>query len=365
VSDVVNLHSRPDANSLVVARVGEGAVLKRSGGPEHGWYRVVPPEGVFSYVAAQYVARSGENEGVVAVRSGTLRVRVGSLVQAVDPWKSETQARLPPGATVTVVGQQGEWLKIVPPPEVGLYVAAEHVVPISASLAAELQAVASRPMAAAVTTAPAPSTRPAVGPDLSGPWGQRLVLVEAAIAAESGKPLGEQSWATLIGRLQPIAAQREEPAVARLATAWIDQLQRRAAELEVLRDADEIRRRMARDAAQHERELERIAQVRQALTRPAYDARGELLESWVLARDERRWYKLLDPLTGQVQAYLEIDAEVRVDPEKFLGQYVGVRGQRRPQPELGADVVRPVEIVVLRPETAASQPASQPARQQR
>ena len=137
-ADEVNLRSRPDANSVPVAQVERDTVLRGLGRDAYGWYRVAPPAGVFSYVAKEYVDRRGPIEGIVSVRSGTLRVRVGSLVRELDPLQSEVQVVLERGAAVRIVGEQGEWLRIAPPPGVCVYVSGEQVVMIGEDVAKRL-----------------------------------------------------------------------------------------------------------------------------------------------------------------------------------------------------------------------------------
>lgn len=195
---------------------------------------------------------------------------------------------------------------------------------------------------------------------MSGPWGKRLVEAENAIESEGRKTLLEQSWTDMLARLQPITAQQAEPMVAQLAQAWIGQLTLRMGEQNAVRDAEEVLRRTARDQTQHERELERIERARQAASRPAFEARGELLRSDAVGtREGKRWYKLQDPVTKRVEAYVEIDPQSRVDAERLVGQYVGVRGRRRTETGLGADVVRADEIVVIERTAPATQPSTQ------
>jgi len=352
----VNVRARPDVNSTPVSRVPRDTLL-RATGVEYGWYRVRPPEGVFSLVAAAFVERRGVGEGVVRVRSGALRVRVGSLVQAVDPERSDVQTLLENGAPVRVLGEQGAWLRIAPPAGVGYYVSSEHAERVSDEAAAKLRpagGVAERPRPPAEPSAPA-----AEAPDLGGPWGRQLLAVESAIAAEAERPALEQQWGELIARLSPIALQREEPMVAELARRWMTQLEERLAQRETLRAADELIRRSAREQAQHERELERIARLRQrAATQPAFTAQGELLRSQAVSdAGGRRFYKLQDPVTHRVEAYL------RTGPggpelEPHVGRYVGVRGTRHADPKLGADIVEVRELMILGELGPATQPAS-------
>jgi hypothetical protein len=117
-AEEVYIRSRADANSLPVARVPRDTLLHAVGRDPYGWYRIQPPAGVFSLVAAEYVDRRGPSAGIVSVRSGTLRVRVGSLVRDVDPLQAEVQTLLERGAAVQIVAEQGPWLRIVPAPGV-------------------------------------------------------------------------------------------------------------------------------------------------------------------------------------------------------------------------------------------------------
>jgi hypothetical protein len=360
-ADEVYIRSRADTNSLPVARVPRDTLLRAVGRDAYGWYRIQPPPGVFSFVSAEYVDRRGPDTGIVSVRSGTLRVRVGSLVRDVDPGQTEVQALLAGGTLVKILGEQGPWLRIAPPAGVYVYVAAQHVRTISAAEAARVQAVPVSQPAPRAAAEPAPSV---AEPDLSGHWGRRLVVIETAIGAEARKPLAEQSWSSALAELEPLAAQREEPVVARLAEAWMIQLRRRGVEQEVVRAAEELRQRTRREDTQLEREGQLIERAKQAATRPGLTARGQLRRSLALgARDGKRWYKLVDPLTGRMEAYLEIAAESKIDPEGFVGQYVGVRGARRAEAAFGADVVRVEEIVPLPAAGPAARPASQPTRQ--
>ncbi len=353
-SDHVNVRSRPDRNSLPLLRVERDTVL-RAEDATFGWHRVHPPRGAFSYVSAQYVDQVSEERGIVSVASGTLRVRVGSQVADVDPLKCEVQARLTRGTEVQIIGRSGDWLKIVPPEGVYAYIHSDYVERISAERAAQLQAAAtSQPADAAATTAEPDA------PDLGGPWGQRLVLAETAIAAESRREPLEQSWTSAIAQLRTIAAQREEPLVARLAEAWIARLEQRVADQEALRVARQIAQRGDRTREQHERELEQVRRVRSDPTEPDYAARGLVLRSSAPgASTEGPRFRLEDPLTRNTLAYLEFPAESYLDAEQFLGHYVGVLGAQRHDERLGAAVIRVTRVDVLALPARATQPARQ------
>ncbi len=360
IGEHVNLRSRPDRNSTAAVQVDRDMVLQGVE-DEFGWHKVLPPAGSFSYVAAEFVDQVSPEQGVVSVREGQLRVRVGSLLADLDPSRSEVQIRLQRGSSVRILGRSGDWLKIVPPEGVYFYVLDEFVDRITPEVAANLQAEASgkrQRLAVAPATRPA-ETRPAA-PDLSGAWGQRLVLVETMIDAESRKPPREQSWAKALAELRPIVQQREEPVVARLAREWVARLEQRVADLEALKSAQAIDQRDSRDRSQYERELEHIQRARQSGTQPAYVAQGLLRQSLaVQGQPATPRYKLLDPLSGKLVAYLEVSDRPGLRVSELVNRYIGVRGERRFDKALGADVIRVGDIELTEPVSPGSRPARQ------
>lgn len=353
-ADRVNLRSRPDRNSVVVARVDQDQVLQGID-CQFGWCRVQPPAGVFSYVSARYIDQLTPAEGVVSVRSGNLRVRVGSLLTELDPLKSEVQTLLPRGTDVRIVGQQSDWLKIAPPSGVYLYISDDFVEHVSPEVASQLQAatfVISQPTTAAAQTQAAPTI------DLSGKWGQRLVLVEAAIDAQSRQPVLEQSWKPALTQLRPIAEQREEPIVARLAQQWVVRVEERLANQATLQAARKITRHEDRNRTRFEQELEKIRRVRsEPNAGSGFLARGQMLASFAL-RDAARepQYKLENPLTRRIVAYLQFPSTTKIRPRNFLGQYVGVQGTQKFDHSLGTRVIEVKKIEILKREIPASQP---------
>jgi hypothetical protein len=366
--DRVNLRSRADVNSRLVGRVSQDDVLEAVG-QEYGWHRVIPPEGVFSIVAARYIERVGDRRGVVRVNT-TLRVRVGSDIQRRDPLLSEVQTRLPPDAEVEIVGElDPHWLKIVPPKGVHVYISGDFVEQVSAEVAKRLRA-ARRSSTPPVSTASRPSrptvagatTRPARPPELTGPWGRRLKPILTRIELEGRKPAGEQSWDLILDRLEPIAAQREEPQVARLAAEWTREVRQHAQDQAALRAGQEVARRSEEGRARQARELQEIRRAADQLKAPSpFDARGVLRPSFVLpAGPYGMRYKLQDPFTHKVRAYVELPTELDIDVQTCLGKYVGIRGERKPVEGVSVPLFRVTKMTVLNPDG----PSQPPAREQ-
>jgi hypothetical protein len=360
--DRLNVRNRPDANSRIVTRVEKNTVL-RAVEEQYGWHKIVPPRDAFSLVAARYIQRTGDT-GTVQLNSGTLRVRVGSTEYKIDPLTSDVQTRLDNGTRVRILGEQDDWLKIVPPDDVYVYVTAKYAQRISDAVADSLRAaqnVTTRPsQTAGIEPPPVP---PDSQPTLSSAWGEKLTAIEEAIFAERTKPAEAQDWAGLVERLGPIAEQREDHTAARLAKAWMASLRQRVAAQEAAAKAAEILRQQERQQAQHDAEMRRIRRLqKRATTRPAYTAKGIFLRSLAMhERDDRQWFKLMDPVTQKVAVYLEISGDAELNLDRLLNKYVAVNGDRRPDERLGADIVRVSRIVILRDQPTAA-PATQPAR---
>jgi hypothetical protein len=362
VRDRVNLRSRPDVSSVPVAQVERDSFLRVTASSD-GWLRVRPPKGVFCLVAAEYIEQQTPDRGVVSISSGTLRVRTGSRVVDLDPLASEAVALLERGETVQILGREGAWLRIAPPEGVYVYVAVELVERVPESQVEFLPAgearVAFTPDRVTDETA-AGETEPA----LASPWGRKLAAAEAAIRSEAGKPILDRAWEPILSDLRPIAAQQEELQVAARAAEWVEQLEQRIAHQSALRGQRQISEQQQQRAPQRREEVERSRRAReQPTTRPGFDARGQLLPTFVLEAGEHGLrYKLQDPVTRKVSAYVEFPHESGIDVRSNLGKYVGVRGESYVDARHGVTIIRVADLTVLTtgPEKPAPTPATGP-----
>lgn len=273
-ADKVNIRSRPDANSVVMAQVDRDTAL-RADRVEFGWYRLLPPEGVFCYVAAEYVEMTGSHAGVVKISEGTLRVRAGSTVRDINPVNSDVLARLNAGMVLQVLGREGDWLRIAPPADVRVYISDRYVERIG-----EDQAVLLRksvrdapplPMSVRPTTAPVDASPPAaaVRPGAhSGPWSQRLAALESQIDIESRRPVREQNWDEIQRELRNIAAQAEDKTASRLAQAWQAAVQQRISQRDALSAIEAIVKRDQNDQRLFEMEMNRLRRIASRGTQP-------------------------------------------------------------------------------------------------
>ncbi|HMQ15133.1 MAG TPA: hypothetical protein PKC49_04090 [Phycisphaerae bacterium] len=369
--DAVNLRSRPDVNSISVARLDRDSYL-RGVGMDGTWHRVEPPAGVFSLVSAEYVERQTTTRGVVSLDSGTLRVRVGSRVSARDPLSADVQTLLERGAVVEIVGEQDGWLQIAPPPGVYMYIAADYVERVPDDVVGMLQGAAPRVRysESGGTAGPAeraesgdvPGTQPAVAVDMSGPHGQKLAALEPRIRAEANRPVLEADWAALLSDLTSLAEQRSEPRVAERAAGWVAQLQQRAQQQAALRRAKEMAADRAGERQRMREEIERQRRQRAEEGRP-FDAAGQLVPSFAVETGRYGLrYKLQNPLNGQVAAYVEFPPEAEIDVSAAVGRYVGVWGTRYRDERAGVEIIRVSDITVLGQDARPAPPPGTPRR---
>jgi hypothetical protein len=353
----VNLRSRPDVNSTPLAQLDRDTFLEGAG-MESGWYRVRPPRGVFSLVDGEFIQLKSDDEGEVAIRDGTLRVRAGSLVTDVNPTTAEVQTLLERGARVVVVGRNERWLKIAPPEGVFAYVSVDYVERVdedqvvrAANGQPQVRYVADAAAAlpgdvATVASGESPSTLPPALPP--GPWATRLSAAEALLDAEAGKPESERKWSVALRELSQIAAQKDEPQAATLAAHYVVEIQRAEPAPPPASAAAPAPASRPKPSA------------RPTAPRPPVEIRGRLMPGFELELGEFGLrYRLEDLVTRRALGYAEFSPELKLDLTAALGKYVGVSGERQFDLRNEIPVIRATSLTVLsiHPNPAAPAPA--------
>ncbi len=118
----VYVRSGAGSNWYPTTKVGTGdRVLVL--GEKFGWYRIVPPDGSFSYVDRSMVRRSDDGKTGVVTRDNVY-VRAGS---ALSPRKSATQMVIREGAQVEITGEADGFYKLVPPKGASLFISRQYV----------------------------------------------------------------------------------------------------------------------------------------------------------------------------------------------------------------------------------------------
>ncbi len=312
--DRVNLRSRADANSRIVARATRDQVLKAVG-REYGWYRIIPPPGVYSIVSADYIEPVGNDRGVVRVVT-TLRVRVGSDIQPRDPLLSEVQVRLPRDAEVHILGRLGDrWLKIAPPKDVYVYVFGDYVERIDEAEARRL-----------MSRGPRPASRPATGfttPTVHSP------------TAAATQPVASRPAQPAVNT--PPTMPTSRPAVARTPAPRIPAKPIPPAPAQVPASAS-----VPKPAPPA------LVVVRGVL-RPCFD---------LPAGPFGMRYEVRDPVGGRILAYVEFPPKIGFPAPRSVGRYVAVAGQWQKPSGVGVRVLRATRasVIALHPPAGGTRP---------
>ncbi|MEJ2745187.1 MAG: SH3 domain-containing protein, partial [bacterium] len=107
-TDRVNLRAGRSLNYEILAQLDKGKRVTVCGF-RSGWFRIIPPEGVYFWVSNRYVSGG--------------RVTPGRLNVRVKPSANSTVAcQLSRGARVEAIETRGEWTSIKPPRDAYLWV---------------------------------------------------------------------------------------------------------------------------------------------------------------------------------------------------------------------------------------------------
>ncbi len=357
----VNVRSGPSGNYYVVMRLSAGkrvVIVDR----RPSWVAIVPPKGAYSLIAREYVDPDGENKGVV--NGNRVWIRAGSDLSEQIYAK---QVQLAKGAAVMIVGETETHYRILPPKGARLWISEEYVKLIDAAN------VDSKPVAAQ-TVAEAPKKKPALKspavkakqPTQSAPVAppkegikskdaqEQIEAIERVLEKEFKKERSARDIPMLIKRFTPIAEQNDDTVAKHYARYRIDQLERVIQHAEALKKIQDLDAQWTQSRHQFLQQRTSLRGARPELTRE-FDVRGKFVISAAYSNPVGpRRFRLIDPdSTGMIPrtiAYVEIDSQSEIDPQAFLGRYVGVRARSRHLLESTVDrmvVYMAAEIVIL------------------
>jgi SH3-like domain-containing protein len=338
--DGVYVRGGPSKNHFPVGRLARGAeveVLRQT----FDWYQIKPPAGVFCWIHKNYVTLDATGKAGV-VTGDNVNVR-GDSIQGHDPVKSDVVDRLSKGAHVTVVGTQGDWLRIEPPATASVFVSAGLVTPRDG----EMAVAAVEPGAGAdETLAPAATAAE-----------DALDRAEQAYRTERLKKPAEWDLAKLTGLYRDVQANTPDErtkAIAENRLAYLDQLAKvREAIADVERGRQEARARLD---AERQRLLAEEAARREAKTADevTYAISG-VLDSLHLPDGKPR-FKLVDPDNRQQMLCVVEGTVEKLTP--LIGRRVGIQGEFRLSPYFSVKVIQAEVVTVIRSpdETRTAQP---------
>jgi uncharacterized protein YgiM (DUF1202 family) len=391
-ANAVYVRSGPGENYYATMKLDQGAAVTVVG-IKFDWLKVTPPDGSYSYVAKQYVTKTGEGKGVV--ERSDLNVRAGSVLNDL---KTTVQTKLDQGMEVKILGEKDEYWKIAPPAGTFLYIKKEFVtpgkplpvpngagvtdaaplmetpivsepvkpvenrvaeatpaaptVPASEAVVPASVVPATQPVAEGATpsTQPvaeaAPSTQPA---KLSA--SAQFDKLETEFLAFSKQPIDQQPLATAHASYEALAADPKLPeSMRRVVDVRVATLKTR---LEVSKEF--IATREAQKAADErkkilEAERQELADRLEKNRVTIYSAVGTLRTS-SLQTGPQMLYRLTDPATGRTLVYLRTDD---VKYGTLIGQFIGVQGEVTTDPAMNLKFITPTETAQIDPATVGT-----------
>ncbi|MCC7146729.1 MAG: hypothetical protein IT443_09805 [Phycisphaeraceae bacterium] len=142
----------------------------------NGWYSIAAPPGTFSYISKAYVEARGDGKsGIVTADSAWVRA---AGVDKSATLSYQTHATLTKGQAVQIVGEDGDFYKIIPPPNAHVCLPPGAVRRATPAEIAAVEGGAAPAVVEPAAPAPAPAPAPAATPG----------AVAGAAKAETPKP---------------------------------------------------------------------------------------------------------------------------------------------------------------------------------
>ncbi len=342
----VYVRSGPSTNYYPVMRLNMGARVEMVAN-RPAWIGISPPKGAYSLVAKEYVDPDGDDAGVI--NGNRVWVRAGSDLSS-DSYAKQT--RLNKGASVKIIGETAEHYKIVPPKGATLWISEDYVKVIEGQVVENVdEELMRKPTEEAAQSAPPPPSIEGIEVDRIE---KQLGQIEAALQKEFEKEIFQRDLQSMIDRFGPIARQDEDPVAKHHAQYRIRQLARTIGHIESLKKIGALSARVREDRNRFLQERSKIRPQPLRLTRE-FAVRGKFVTSAAyssLVGPQR--YRIVDPdsegMIPKTIAYVEIDPQSNIDPEAFLGRYVGVRARSKHLLEGSVDpmvVYTAAEIAIL------------------
>jgi len=366
--DYVFVRSGPDINYYPVRKLMKGDRV-RVVGDELGWYKIIPPRGVFSWVAkndVELVDSSKVVGGKARVKSAQAPVRAGSTERDYRHRRTVIQVVLGKGSELRILGETGNWYKVSPPEGAYVWISARYVsrpegqrVTVQRERAKPpkrlerpvvgvtpkkvTKPVTTRPVGRALTSKP--TEQPKKERSIFGKYASKMAKLEKEFAEQMKKPVLQQRWDDLIAGYKAISEQKDNY----VAAEWS---RRRLAMIEYQIDAIGGYQRLLKLQREFEQSQsaarEKMAKLdaRRLEQKPRiWQAEGVLELSTVFRGPHMpKRYRLYDPSRGAVGrrtvAYVELAEDSGIGVEKYLGKYVAVSGHVYFDPKLKINIIK-------------------------
>ena len=338
-------------------------------GEKHGWLKILPPAGSFSWISKNFVELDTDNPGIGIVTGDSVRVWAGS--DYVEPMRSHSlQAKLNKGDQVKLAGKEvgkGDYYKIVPPPGAHLWVSGQYVKYVGPVPKPKPPELPLRPEPV-VEVKPEPKADTAVKPAVAEPAPKPTkpaapVIVPKKVPAETirlkecyelakqinaelSKPIEKQGYGAIKKALSAIIGDPQAGKAKLFAEYQLDRVGRFELALQV---NDEIKRQDVKLQNVREQIKSRYAAKAANIPDPGkFIAVGRLRPSRIYtAQTGEQRYLVIDN-SGKITCYAApADSASVLNIDKFMYHKVGLLGQVVKDPYTAVSLVKFTEIVDL------------------
>lgn len=355
----------------------------------YGWNKVVPPEGVYSYISKAFVDASGDGK-TGTVTKDNQDVKAASVQAPGESYRVQTT--LDRGDTVRIVGEEGSYYKIIPPDDAYVFLPpgsvqrvdepVEQPEPSETSLPAPDAAEENEPPPAEPAAEPEPEPEAEAEPQAPAEPQPQTPTLEVSEANQPAAPAynepialekgGQQvDWSVRSDNLAELEAQMKPLLVKPVAEQPIDRMIAAYESLDQSQLSDQekrvvsLRLRALRDNKRLAETLSQINQVQRQvdegtvlenMPRPLapsdYDVTGTLTASAVYSGETLpRLYKVV---SGEGLTLAWVLPRSPVSPQRHLGKLVGILGERQYDDALKQHIYVVRRIDVLEPATSAT-----------
>lgn len=350
--DNVYVRSGPSTNYYPVMRVSAGEHVSIYD-TQPGWVSIAPPKGAYTVIPKEFVDLLDTESGVV--NGDRVWTYAGS---DLSNQRYAKQVKLDKGAAVRVLGEVDEFYKIAPPAEAKLWISRDFVQALDGAMpespAAERPTVQLSSGAVPVIESSASEPKPSYDGIKTKESRSAIEALEADLDAEFKKDLFQRKLDAFIERFSAVAQQDQDEVARKYAAYRATQLKKTVHYITALKQAQSLDAQVKDVREQFLRDRTNIKPPPPPLTRE-FVVKGKLLASaaYQNAVGPRR-LRLVNPDdTGAMPltvAYVEIEPDSNIDPQKYLGRFVGIRakGQRLLENVVDRMVVyTAAEIVIL------------------
>jgi uncharacterized protein YgiM (DUF1202 family) len=306
---------------------------------QQGWACIVPPPGCFSWIPMQYVSINLDNPTMGIVTGDNVRIYAGS--DFVEPMHSTSeQVKLFRGDNVKLLGEEkDDYYKIAPPQGAYLWVSTQFV-----------QVVQAGPGRASPGTGgpgvQVAGQQPQVKPGTESELLDAYYAMVTQLKAERAKPMAEQNYDALKGKLQEIAKNQEAGKAAKYAEFSLKQIER----FELARTVGKEIELQSQERAKVNSKIDEARQARLAQIENLgkFAVVGKLAGSSLYpSTDQTKRYRILDEL-GKTICYIAPAAGATgQDLTPLMGKKVGLVGDIQPHEPTARAFITYTQVVPL------------------